>query len=513
MSGRVGGGCLHSPGIQSHLPRSIARRTWCGLHSPNSATFLQAGRRSGPPQAILAVAPGNQRNSGNSSIARRPPGGAGVHISRVRFSVESCFGAKNEQRQQLRHGAKCAHGVALCALGGSAEIPAGSGNQWKFRKFGEFPPQRGPCSPRGTTRRDLRGPPSRRHAVHAGTPIALGTTLRDRRRLSEGPPAPDLFPPGSTGPALRGDLGGSPNRIGLGGRSWVPGERRETAAKTPETSRWRRPARPSPCPASTTLCRSPAGLNASPHSAGTSEIRGHPAARSGGTLLMTTRRGSRPGPSSCRASWSCCRAGGRGRAWRRRRRGSIGRRAGMEGARRIARAAEVLDQAHRAGGVCRVARIRARHHQGHARLARNRPALRLRRAAADVDQIARAQQPGAVGEVPGRQHLLERVGGAVAVHAKGVGPGNEERLLQIGPAKSHLHVPMPCLPRFYAEFFPRTQAFFSASPGALIFRRPASVSAASSFRRAPVRARKIPIIFGAPMFLPGEFSEFPDRSG
>jgi hypothetical protein len=50
------------------------------------------------------------------------------------------------------------------------------------------------------------------------------------------------------------------------------------------------------------------------------------------------------------------------------------------------------------------------------------------------------------------QQLLERVSGAIAVHAKGTRPGDEERFLNIGPAKGHHAGSTPLQAESYAEF-------------------------------------------------------------
>jgi hypothetical protein len=107
-------------------------------------------------------------------------------------------------------------------------------------------------------------------------------------------------------------------------------------------------------------------------------------------------------------------------------RGREFRRAGC--ARRIARAAEVLDEADREPSACSGLRSSPR---TITRASRGRGARRpagsgLLWRRADVDQLARAQQTAGVLEVARRQHLLERVAGAMRPRRSGrtsvVGP-------------------------------------------------------------------------------------------
>ena len=86
-------------------------------------------------------------------------------------------GRKATLRQQLRHGAKCAHGVAFYALGGSAEIPAGVRKPAEIRNSANFP--------RNGVLARLEAPHAATFAVH----LPGATPSTPERRLRSGPPS------------------------------------------------------------------------------------------------------------------------------------------------------------------------------------------------------------------------------------------------------------------------------------------------------------------------------------
>ena len=115
-------------------------------------------------------------------------------------------GRKATLRQQLRHGAKCAHRVAFCALGGSVEIPAG------VRKPVEIPEIRRISPATGSLLA------SRHH-----TPRPSRSTFPAPRRPRRNADCARDHPPGSAplvrGPACPGSFPARQHRAALRGRS------------------------------------------------------------------------------------------------------------------------------------------------------------------------------------------------------------------------------------------------------------------------------------------------------